>query len=71
LTTPTTQHIQGNKVEDFLYAILPHDKVRGEYVWQNSPCDLAGGANVPIAFMMLDRFVPYWMGRQCGAIAAP
>jgi len=54
-----------------LYAIMPHDRVHGEYVWQQSPCDLAGGANVPIAYMMLDKFVPYWMGRQCGAIPAP
>ncbi len=54
-----------------LFAILPRDRVRGEYMWQVSPCKLAGGADAPIAFMMLDRFVPYWMGRACGAIAAP
>lgn len=57
--------------DNSLYAILPHDRVHGEYVWQQTPCDLAGGANAPIAYMMLDKFVPYWMGRQCGAISAP
>ncbi len=67
-TNPAYPH---KDADNSLYTILPHDKVRGEYVWQNSPCDLAGGANAPIAYMMLDRFVPYWMGRQCGAIAAP
>jgi uncharacterized repeat protein (TIGR02543 family) len=54
-----------------LYAIMPHDRVRAEYMWQISPCKLAGGADAPIAYMMIDRFVPYWMGRESGAIVAP
>jgi lysophospholipase L1-like esterase len=57
--------------EESLYAILPHDRIHGEYLWQQPPCELAGGADAPIAYMMLGKYVPYWMGRQCGAISAP
>jgi uncharacterized repeat protein (TIGR02543 family) len=57
--------------EHSLYALFVHDRPTGEYIWQNEPTQYAGGADVPIALMMIDKFVPYWMGRECGAIPAP
>ncbi|HOS02382.1 MAG TPA: hypothetical protein PKZ01_04835, partial [Candidatus Hydrogenedentes bacterium] len=54
------------------YALLVRDRPLSDYLWQRSPALLKDGYDgLPIEYAALDVFVPYWMGRQCGAIQAP
>lgn len=58
--------------EHSVYALLVRDRPQNEYLWQREANRYAGGVDgIAWEYMMLDKFVPYWMGREAGAIPAP
>ncbi len=61
-------HINGDLSQ---YALLVRDRPLSDYQWQRSPGILKDGIDAAYEYASLDVFLPYWMGRQCGAIAAP
>ena len=52
-------------------ALLTHERVVRDFIWQRSPCLAHGGANLPLEYPGLDLILPYWMGLVAEAIPAP
>ncbi|MBI5093836.1 MAG: hypothetical protein HZB26_15525 [Candidatus Hydrogenedentes bacterium] len=53
------------------YAMLPHDRLPHDFIWQRSPCLAHGSTDAPLEYPGIDVFLPYWLGRVSGAIPAP
>ena len=57
---------------DFVqYALLAHERVPSDFIWQRSPLVSHGSADASYEFPGIDLFLPYWMGRAAGQIPAP
>jgi len=53
------------------YALLAHERVPSDFIWQRSPLVSHGSADASYEFPGIDLFLPYWMGRAAGQIPAP
>jgi len=53
------------------YALLTHERVPHDFIWQISPCQSHGSWDRPCEYPAIDMFLPYWMGRVAGAIPGP
>jgi hypothetical protein len=53
------------------YALPIEERPPSDFMWQRNPFKLDGGNNSPDEYPGIDVFLPYWMGRQIGVIAAP
>jgi hypothetical protein len=54
------------------YALLAHERVPDEFVWQQPPGLLyQWDRAIPLEMPGVDVFLPYWMGRVVGTIPAP
>jgi len=58
--------------QDFTeHALLTHERVPRNFLWERSPCLSHGGRTDLLEYPALDLILPYWMGRVAGAIPAP
>ncbi len=53
------------------YALLAHERIPEDFLWQRTPCGCVGGWDMPYEYPGIDMFLPYWMGRAIGAIPGP
>ncbi len=53
------------------FALLTHDRVPSDFLWQRSPCLRHGSWDLPVEYPGLDLLLPYWMARVAGAIPGP
>jgi hypothetical protein len=53
------------------YALLAHEQVPSDFIWQRSPTASHGGSDAAYETPGLDLLLPYWMGRAHGIIPAP
>ena len=53
------------------YALLAHEQVPTDFLWQRSPVWSHGSQDAPYEFPGIDLFLPYWMGRAAGVLPAP
>ena len=53
------------------YALLAHEQVPTDFLWQRSPVLSHGSQDAPYEFPGIDLFLPYWMGRAAGVLPAP
>ena len=53
------------------YALPIEERPPSDFMWQRNPFKLDGSSNSPNEYPGIDVFLPYWMGRQIGAIAVP
>lgn len=53
------------------YAMPIDDRPGSDFMWQRHPFKLDGGSTSAEEHPGIDVFLPYWMGRQIGAIAKP
>jgi len=53
------------------YALLAHEQVPSDFLWQRSPTVSHGGSDAAYETPGLDLLLPYWMGRANGIIAGP
>jgi hypothetical protein len=53
------------------HALLAHEQVPTDFMWQRAPTITHGSFNLPIEYPALDYLIPYWLGRKAGAIPAP
>ncbi len=53
------------------HALLAHEQVPSDFLWQRSPTVSHGSADMPYETPGLDLLLPYWMGRAAGIIPGP
>ncbi len=53
------------------FALLTHERVPDDFLWQRSPCLSHGSFDLPYEFPGIDLFLPYWMGRVARVIPPP
>lgn len=62
---------EGRRAGHARHALLTHEQVVRDFLWQRSPTILYGGRDLVMTYPGLDLTLPYWMGRYAGAIPAP
>jgi hypothetical protein len=66
---PDTKLLEGG--ERLEYALLAHEQVPSDFLWQRSPTVSHGASDAAYETPGLDLLLPYWMGRANGIIAGP
>ena len=66
---PNKELLEGG--ERLKYALLAHEQVPSDFLWQRSPTISHGGSDAAYETPGLDLLLPYWMGRANGIIAGP
>ena len=53
------------------HALPVDERPPSDFIWQRNPFKLDGGSDSPDEYPGIDVFLPYWMSRYIGVIAAP